>query len=326
MKKKMKKKMKKRIKALLIAFTMVLMLSRVYVLPVQASEGEEPKQLVINGVDFSNLDINNFKLSDLTVEQIAVIKDILEMYGMGDMEWNLGALGQDVDNDSPEVHTQAEKRGTGSATGTSVVTSDDLEGAMEFVKITTKDDQMFYLVIDYTQEEDNVYFLDLVTVNDLFRIAETETDADENPIYVDYSQFKEKTETGQEEGDESNLQESGEKEENEAAEVKTGAPDDRVQNLILILGIVFVGGIAFVVIYVMKVKNKKIDEDKDDFSDLSEDDQDDDDSNDSYFAETPYEMEESEESEITEPSELVDIDSDEEQSFVEDDETDDQNF
>jgi hypothetical protein len=323
------------------------------VLPVStvtyASGGDDEagtKQLVINGVDFSNIDFNNFNLSDLTDEQWLVIKDIISMYGLDNNEWGFSEdFVEDLETEettSPfsdyeltgEEPTRAEKKGTGS-TGTAIVTSNDLEGAMEFVKITTKDDQMFYLVIDYTQDEDNVYFLDMVSVNDLFRIAENATDADENPIYVDYSQFKDtsKDDSKGEKETEEETEASTESDKDAATQKKTAKRDNMMQNIVLLLGIILIGAAAFAVIYITKVKNKKVDEDDDDFENDMLEDEEEGSNGDAFESDdgdnSLFDMElanESDEIEETAPEKLVDIDYVNESNFAEDDETDNSEF
>lgn len=321
-----------------------------------AEETEKPKvEIVINGVDFSNIDLENFQLSDFSTEQWAVLADVMEAYGDGG-EWSLSGLSGNEDGEGDEAEKEnsfgsgdsaekkepirAERKGTGT-TGTAIVTSNDLQGAMEFVKITTKDDQMFFLVVDYTKEEDNVYFLDVVTVNDLLHIAETEVDADENPIYIDYSKFEKKDKEGQEtedgktvSGGEAEGQESDKAQEKEGTGGKKSAlSGEMLQNAVLLLGIVLIGGIAFGIIYFMKIKNKKVDEDDDDFADgESFEDEDDEDE----IFESALDLDE--ESGLEEDSEesmgdiggenLVDIDDVEAETseYVGDDETDNSDF
>lgn len=189
-----------------------------------------------------------------------------------------------------EQPTRLVKKGTGS-TGTAIITSNDLQGAMEFVKITTKDGQMFYLVIDYTKDEDNVYFLDTVSVNDLFRIAESSTDANGDPIYIDYSKSMDIVDEskGENQGQadivtktegENQTKVQGKQDETKSPSSeakgeskKTG--NNIMQNIVLLLGIVIIGGAAFLVLYFVKIKNKKIDEDQDNFEDMIDDEEED---------------------------------------------------
>lgn len=315
-----------------------------------AGETEKPKvEIVINGVDFSNIGSEDFQLSDFSPEQWAVLADVLEAYGDGG-EWSLSGLSGNEDGEGDEAGEEdssgsedpaekkepirAERKGTGT-TGTAIVTSNDLEGAMEFVKITTKDDQMFFLVVDYTKEEDNVYFLDVVTVNDLLHIAETEVDADENPIYIDYSRLGETDkdvsgepkpkDAGTVSGGESGEGDKEQKEEAATTGKKTGLSGEMLQNAVLLLGIVLIGGIAFGIIYFMKIKNRKVDEDDDDFVDGESFEEDDDEDE---IPESDLELEEDLVEDNISAGNLVDIDDAEAETpeYVGDDETDDSDF
>lgn len=74
--------------------------------------------------------------------------------------------------------TQAENPFTPAGTGTVVDNATDEEGK-EFYTIKTADENIFYLVIDRQRDGENVYFLNAVTEQDLFALAEQPKEAEE---------------------------------------------------------------------------------------------------------------------------------------------------
>ena len=64
--------------------------------------------------------------------------------------------------------------------GTGTVVSDTTNGdGKEFLTITTSDNHVFYLIIDKQKTSDNVYFLDVVTTNDLLALAQSDGEGSE---------------------------------------------------------------------------------------------------------------------------------------------------
>lgn len=295
---------------------------------IYASDGgeEETKaELNINGVDFSNIFSEDFDVNQLTPEQWQVISEILSMMDWEDVsvsdDWSaFGGLGSTPEPETTgEEPTRGYSQGVGS-TGNAIITTNDLNGSLEFVPFTTKEGQQFYLLIDYSQSDNNVYFLDAVTMNDLVHIAETETDADGNPIYLELpTKEVEKEEVTEESSEEVTEAEEPEEEEKK----KSNSMSD---SLVMLFGIVIIAAIAFVVIYFVKVKGKKIDEDEDDFG-LDDEESDEDEE---IFPEESAEDDAFSMEMKDEPEEMFDIDdvevNEETPEFIEDDDTDNSDF
>ncbi len=169
-----------------------------------------------------------------------------------------------------EMPTRGYAQGVGS-TGNVIITTNDLSGSLEFIPFTTKDGQQFYLLIDYSQSENNVYLLDKVTFNDLAYMAETATDADGNPIV--YTPTVKQTEA-QEETTQRIPEQSTEKE-TEKNTKKKSENNSFGSNLIFLIGIAVFIALAVVGITFYKNKMKKVDEDNDEFEFDDEEDGDD---------------------------------------------------
>lgn len=163
-----------------------------------------------------------------------------------------------------ETPTRGYAQGVGS-TGNVIITTNDLSGSLEFVPFTTKDGQQFYLLIDYSQSENNVYLLDTVTFNDLAHMAETATDADGNPI--EYTPAVRQTQTVAQEESTQRITEESESTEAETGKntKKSSGNNSLGSNLILLVGIAVIIALAVVGITLYKNKMKKVDEDNDEF-------------------------------------------------------------
>lgn len=212
-----------------------------------------------------------------------------------------------------EEPTRGYSQGVGSI-GNAIITTNDLNGSLEFVPITTKEGQKFYLLIDYSQSDNNVYFLDAVTLNDLVHIAETETDADGNPIYLEISTKETETVTATEESSEKLTEAEEPKEEKE----QTNSMSDR---LVMLFGIVVLLAVAFVIIYFVKVKGRKIDEDEDNFGEDNDESEVDEEIFPEESEENVFSMEIKEEPKDG-MKDIDNVENDEIVEFIEDDETD----
>lgn len=164
-----------------------------------------------------------------------------------------------------EERTRGYSQGVGS-TGNVIITTNDLSGSLEFVPFTTKDGQQFYLLIDYSQSENNVYLLDTVTFNDLAHMAETATDADGNPI--EYTPAVRQT-AAQEETTQRVTEENTETETAKNKQ-KSGTNNMLGSNAVLLVGLAVIIAVAVVGITFFKKKTKKVDEDNDEFDFESE--------------------------------------------------------
>lgn len=86
--------------------------------------------------------------------------------------------GEDATSEQPTESTVTEQEPrplTPEGTGTVVDHVTDEDGK-EFYTIVTVDGNYFYLIIDHQRDTDNVYFLNVVTENDLLALAEPSED------------------------------------------------------------------------------------------------------------------------------------------------------
>lgn len=136
---------------------------------------------------------------------------------------------------------------------------------MQFIAVTTKDEQVFYILIDYTATNDNksgegaVYFLNKVDSADLFAIANANSDNNATSELEYNDSLSEQTAT--ENTDESSL---SDEEDNE--QVQPQKSNDMVFYIFLIIA----AGVIITVVYFIKIKPKKNaikddDEEDDDF-------------------------------------------------------------
>lgn len=136
---------------------------------------------------------------------------------------------------------------------------------MQFIAVTTKDEQVFYILIDYTATNDNksgegaVYFLNKVDSADLFAIANANSDNNATSELEYNDSLSEQTAT--ENTDESSL---NDEEDNE--QVQPQKSNDMVFYIFLIIA----AGVIITVVYFIKIKPKKNaikddDEEDDDF-------------------------------------------------------------
>ena len=136
---------------------------------------------------------------------------------------------------------------------------------MQFIAVTTKDEQVFYILIDYTATNDNksgegaVYFLNKVDSADLFAIANANSDNNATSELEYNDSLSEQTAT--ENTDESSL---SDEEDNE--QVQPQKSNDMVFYIFLIIA----AGVIITVVYFIKIIPKKNaikddDEEDDDF-------------------------------------------------------------
>lgn len=112
-------------------------------------------------------------------------------------------------------------------------------GYYQFIAVTTRDDDMFYVIIDETKEENNVYFLNQVDTYDIQKLLGDDNNSgssESGQSYEDTDSSVPSTESVLE----NNLQNSS----------------DSYFTIILIVGVLILGGIGFV-IYKKKFKGKK---------------------------------------------------------------------
>lgn len=149
---------------------------------------------------------------------------------------------------------------------------------MQFIAVTTKDEQVFYILIDYTATNDNksgegaVYFLNKVDSADLFAIANANSDNNATSELEYNDSLSEQTAT--ENTDESSL---SDEEDNEQVQPQNQKSNDMVFYIFLIIA----AGVIIVVVYFIKIKPKK--------NAIKDDDEDDD------FEMDDYEINEDEE-------------------------------
>ena len=136
---------------------------------------------------------------------------------------------------------------------------------MQFIAVTTKDEQVFYILIDYTATNDNksgegaVYFLNKVDSADLFAIANTNSDTT-NPE-LEYSDSSANNQAATESTYESNSS-------NEPADDQ--AQPQNSNDIAFYIFLIVAAGVIIAVIYFVKIKPKKNaikddDEEDDDF-------------------------------------------------------------
>lgn len=236
-------KNKLRLFGMMTAFTIVLI--SFYSINTYASTGESDE-----GVEETTRETE----SQMTTEETEETSENAVFYA------------EDITLSEPETINTGEERTRGYAqgvgsTGNVIITTNDLSGSLEFVPFTTKDGQQFYLLIDYSQSENNVYLLDTVTFNDLAHMAETVTDADGNPI--EYTPTVRQT-AAQEETTQRATEENTETETAKNKQ-KSGKENMLGSNALLLAGLAVIIAVAVVGITFYKKKTKKVDEDNDEF-------------------------------------------------------------
>lgn len=134
------------------------------------------------------------------------------------------------------------------STGNANLTADQeilMENGMyQFIAVKTRDDDTFYVIIDKTKNEDNVYFLNEVDTADIEKFLSDDTNAN--------ATVQETTQPATEQVE------------------STATSDDSQFTIYLIVGIIVLGGIAFAIYKLKKGKStkKNADNSDDDFDDF----------------------------------------------------------
>jgi hypothetical protein len=117
-------------------------------------------------------------------------------------------------------------------------------GMYQFIAVKTRDEDTFYVIIDKTKNEDNVYFLNEVDTADIEKFLSDDTNAN--------STVQETTQPATEQVE------------------RTATSDDSQFTIYLIVGVIVLGGIAFAIFKLKKGKStkKNADTSDDDFDDF----------------------------------------------------------
>lgn len=111
------------------------------------------------------------------------------------------------------------------------------DGKFQFLAVTTRDKDVFYIIIDKMKAEDNVYFLNEVDTYDLQKLMSKNSNDSENND-VEYNTSSDKSESSEEPGEES--QSSDE------------TSDNGLTNILLVGGVIILGVIGFVIFKIKK--------------------------------------------------------------------------
>lgn len=109
-------------------------------------------------------------------------------------------------------------------------------GKFQFIAVTTRDKDVFYIIIDKMKAEDNVYFLNEVDTYDLQKLMSKNSDNSENSD-VEYNTSSNKSESSEESGEESQSSETS---------------DSGMTNILLIGGVIVLGIIGFIIFKIKK--------------------------------------------------------------------------
>lgn len=120
--------------------------------------------------------LNKILLPALVLCMSAILLPTTAYAGGGDYEEQPPSASATVDPEAPPELTPEPKPFTpdGQATVVDNVTDED---GKEFYTFVTPNENVFYLVIDKQREQDNVYFLNAVTEDDLMNLAEKSEDS-----------------------------------------------------------------------------------------------------------------------------------------------------
>ncbi len=133
---------------------------------------------------------------------------------------------------------------------------------LQYMTVQTKDGATFYIIIDRSTDDDNVYFLNTVDAADLMALMDDETKAG-------FEEQIEKDAKAKEEAAKKQAAEAG----GDAGKEKDTAKKDSGINLLALFGIFAVlGGVAFAY-YNFKIKPQKQDEDDDDDLEFMDDEE-----------------------------------------------------
>ena len=110
------------------------------------------------------------------------------------------------------------------------------DGKFQFLAVTTRDKDVFYIIIDKMKAEDNVYFLNEVDTYDLQKLMSKNSDNSENSD-IEYNTSSDKSESSEESGEESQSSETS---------------DSGMTNILLIGGVIVLGIIGFIIFKIKK--------------------------------------------------------------------------
>lgn len=142
----------------------------------------------------------------------------------------------DLSDDEDTVNYSWSTNTTGNS---SLVANEEIlldNGYYQFIAVTTRDDDVFYIIIDETKTEDNVYFLNEVDTYDINKL------------------LGENSESGNSETVEENIEATQTTVEATSSQSNSSSGNSQFY-IILVIGVIFLGGIVFA-IYKLKGKKK----------------------------------------------------------------------
>lgn len=161
------------------------------------------------------------------------------------------------DKDDKDENTDDEKNisdyswSSNTVGNSNLVADEDIimeNGTYQFIAVTTRDDDVFYVIIDKTKTENNVYFLNEVDTADIEKFAQ-----DDSNVSNDTSVEETTVSAGAENSE-------------ATSEKKTNSGDSQFI-IYLVVGVVILGGLGFV-FFKLKGKNgKKKSNDTDEYDD-----------------------------------------------------------
>ncbi|MCD8122495.1 MAG: DUF4366 domain-containing protein [Clostridiales bacterium] len=200
-------------------------------------------------------------------------------YADGDAETSGVTVEETLDNEPEETETETEETNeveeTEETTGGSLtpdgnltlvddISEEDSE-AMEFITVTTKSGNYFYLIIDRSSDEENVYFLNLVDESDLMALM----DEEEQEAFSQTTELTETEETDAESEEVATVEEAETDTEAEETQEETGSGVS--SSLLLLIVLVVIGGAVAGGYYFLKIKPGKngssVDEDMEFYDD-----------------------------------------------------------
>ena len=113
-------------------------------------------------------------------------------------------------------------------------------GLFQFIAVTTRSGDVFYVIIDNSKEENNVYFLNDVDTFDLQALLSKDDDSDTVKV-GDSAEIEATTESG--------AAENADSENKKESDSKQGG---NYTSIFILLGIVVLGGIGFVIFKIKK--------------------------------------------------------------------------
>lgn len=153
--------------------------------------------------------------------------------------------------DKPETQTSSEESSSPESSDLNYLFSDNTsgnadliasqeviadDGKFQFLAVTTRDKDVFYIIIDKMKAEDNVYFLNEVDTYDLQKLMSKNSDNSENSD-IEYNTSSNKPESSEESGEESQSSETS---------------DSGMTNILLIGGVIVLGIIGFIIFKIKK--------------------------------------------------------------------------